>query len=197
MFVSSSMFATLDPLVRKITIGSGQEILISDTVGFIRKLPHTLVTAFHATLEEALQADLILHVIDGSHPDCLILRQVVYEVLEEIGLSKVPILETYNKCDLMIQRPQLNDSRTQVIVSAVTGLGIPKLLDRLALLINQNLEEVNLNIPFEHGEVVSELRARGCVESQKYEEDGIHLRALLPLADLGRYRQFIKDSSYV
>src|SRR5690606_36063900 len=97
--VSSKMFATLDPLVRKLTLPSGQEVLISDTVGFIRKLPHTLVAAFHATLEETLEADLILHVIDISRPDYPALRRTVYEVLEEIGVGDIPILEVYNKID--------------------------------------------------------------------------------------------------
>ena len=192
--VSSMMFATLDPLVRKVTLESGQEILVSDAVGFIRKLPHTLVAAFRATLEETLEADVMLHVIDASSPNYQGLRQAVYQVLEEIGLGETPVLEAYNKIDLMDSVPELDHSQDKVLVSAMTGQGIRTLLERLSLLINRNLEDVHLTIPFERGEVVSELRNRGCVESQEYCEDGVHLHASLPLADLGRYRQFINHS---
>lgn len=193
--VSSRMFATLDPLVRRVTLESGQEILVSDTVGFVRKLPHTLVAAFRATLEETLEADVILHVIDAFSPNHQGLRQAVYQVLEEIGLGETPVLEAYNKIDLMSSMPELDQDKVRV--SAMTGQGVPTLLQQLALLINRNFKEVFLTIPFERGEVVSELRDRGCVASQEYHEDGVHLHASLPLADLGRYRQFIDHSPYV
>ncbi len=104
-YVSRRMFATLDPLVRKIALDSGQEVLLSDTVGFIRKLPHTLVAAFHATLEETLEADLILHVLDVSHPNYQALRQTVHDVLDEIGLEDTPVLEACNKIDLLKKAP--------------------------------------------------------------------------------------------
>ncbi len=190
-YVSQRMFATLDPLVRKATLDSGQEILLSDTVGFIRKLPHTLVAAFHATLEETLQADLILHVIDASHPNHLALRQAVYEVLDEIGLGDTPILECYNKIDLLNHVPRVGSSHEHVVTSALAGDGVARLLDRIEFLINRNYRDVHLTIPFDRGDVVSRLRERAHIRVQEYREDGIHLEASLPVADLGRYQQFV------
>jgi len=190
-YVSRRMFATLDPLVRKTTFDSGQEVLLSDTVGFIRKLPHTLVAAFHATLEETLEADLILHVIDVSHPNHLVLRRAVYEVLDEIGLEDTPILECYNKIDLLNQIPLVRSSHDRVFASARTGEGVSGLMGRIECLINQDYREVHLTIPFDRGDVVSQLRERARIRVQEYREDGIHLEASLPVADLGRYQQFI------
>ena len=196
-WVSSTMFATLDPLIRRITLESGQEILVSDTVGFIRKLPHTLVAAFHATLEETLQADLILHVIDVSHHNHDGLRQAVHQVLEEIGLARTPILEVYNKIDLVEGTIPQESSGQKVSISARTGEGVSQLLESIASLINLDYADVHLMIPFERGEVVSELRERARIDRQEYHQDGVHLHASLPVADLGRYRQFIHHSAYV
>jgi GTP-binding protein HflX len=190
-YVSRRMFATLDPLVRKTTFDSGQEVLLSDTVGFIRKLPHTLVAAFHATLEETLEADLILHVIDVSHPNHLALRLAVYEVLDEIGLGDTPILECYNKIDRLRQIPRVSSSHDGVFTSAQTGEGVSGLLDWIECSINQDYREVHLTIPFDRGDVVSQLRERASIRVQEYREDGIHLEASLPVADLGRYQQFV------
>ena len=193
-YVSRRMFATLDPLVRKMVLDSGQETLLSDTVGFIRKLPHTLVAAFHATLEETLEADLILHVIDVSHPNYQALRQAVYEVLDEIGLEGTPVLEAFNKIDLLKQAPHVDTSLEHAFISARSKEGLPRLLQRIEFLINRNFREVHLTIPLHRGDLVSKLRERANIRSQEYREDGIHLRASLPLADLGRYRQFVDES---
>ena len=190
-FISSKMFATLDPLVRRVELPSGQEILLSDTVGFIRKLPHTLVAAFHATLEETLEADLILHVMDVSHPNHPALREAVYGVLDEIGLKETPILEVYNKIDLLTRVPVIKNPRDHVFVSARTGEGTEELLGRIGSLLNRNYREVRLTIPFDRGDVVSQLRERARIRCQEYTENGIHLQASLPLADLGRYQQFV------
>ena len=190
-YVSGRMFATLDPLVRKFTLDSGQEVLLSDTVGFIRKLPHTLVAAFHATLEETLEADLILHVLDVSHPNYRALRQAVHEVLDEIGLEDTPILEACNKIDLLQKVPRVDPSGEHIYISARTGEGLPQLLQRIECLINRNYREVHLTIPFDRGDVVSQLRERAHIRSQEYRADGIHLLAALPLADLGRYKKFV------
>ena len=190
-YVSGRMFATLDPLVRKFALDSGQEVLLSDTVGFIRKLPHTLVAAFHATLEETLEADLILHVLDVSHPNYRALRQAVHEVLDEIGLEDTPILEACNKIDLLQEVPRVDPSGEHIFISARTGEGLPQLLQRIECLINRNYREVHLTIPFDRGDVVSQLRERAHIRSQEYRADGIHLLAALPLADLGRYKKFV------
>jgi len=192
-FVSSSLFATLDPLVRRISFDSGQEVLLSDTVGFIRKLPPTLVAAFHATLEETLAADLLLHVIDVSRENYVDLRQAVYQVLEEIGMSSENVLEVYNKVDQVEKLPQLDSGKEHVVVSARTGEGIDALRSKMSEMINRGLRVVDLLLPFTRGDVVAQIRDRATVEKEEYSEDGIRLRAALAPADLGRFREFIEE----
>lgn len=196
-YVSRRMFATLDPLVRRVPLPTGQEILLSDTVGFVRKLPHTLVVAFHATLEETLEADLILHVIDASQENHQRLRAAVYEVLQEIGLKETPVLEVYNKIDLLTRIPPIHPEKEHVFVSAQTGEGIPDLLDRVEEIISRNYQAVDLTIPFGKADVLAQLRERARIEQEEYREDGIHLHAFLPAADLGRFRNFVDQTAYV
>ncbi|GAB4250007.1 MAG: GTPase HflX [Acidobacteriota bacterium] len=189
-FVSARMFATLDPLVRRARLPSGQEILLSDTVGFIRKLPHTLVTAFHATLEETVEADLLLHVIDASDPQWPELRRTVCRVLEEIGAGDVPVLEVYNKLDRWSAAGEV-PSGEGVAVSALTGEGIELLLAELESRISSRYLRVTLVIPFARGDVIPEVRGRGRVQSVSYEADGTKIVADLRPADVGRFREFL------
>ncbi len=190
-FVSSRMFATLDPLVRRISFDSGQEVLLSDTVGFIRKLPPTLVAAFHATLEETIQANLLLHVIDVSRENYEELRAAVYQVLEEIGLESPNILEVYNKVDLVPDGHPVETKKDYAVVSAKTGEGIDKLRSKMSEMINRGLETVDLFLPLTRGDIVSQIRDRGTVESEDYTESGIRVRAALTPADLGRFKEFM------
>ena len=130
--VSNRLFSTLDTLIRRIQLGGNHPVLISDTVGFIRKLPHQLVTAFRATLEEVVEADLILHVIDSSDPQREEKRQVVLDVLKDIGAGDHPRLTVYNKVDLISPDDDLYSSKSnQVLVSAVTGAGLPQLVEEI------------------------------------------------------------------
>ncbi len=193
-YASSRMFATLDPLVRRLELPSGQEVLLSDTVGFIRRLPHSLVVAFHATLEETVEADLIVHVIDASHPGHKELAAAVYGVLDEIGCGGIPVLEVYNKIDLLLHPPRPDTTHPWLAVSALTGEGIDPLKEQLQEELNRNSRWVNLTIPFDRGELVSQLRERARVQSEEYAGDGIHLRVALTPADLERFREFVKAS---
>ena len=130
--VSSRLFSTLDTLIRKIRLGGNRQILISDTVGFIRKLPHQLVTAFRATLEEVVEADLILHVVDASDPHREEKRQVVLDVLKDIGAGDHPKMTVYNKLDLLgADDPLPVLQSNEFIVSAVTGEGLGSLVDSI------------------------------------------------------------------
>ena len=189
--VSSMMFATLDPLVRKISLDAGQEALLTDTVGFVRKLPHTLVAAFRATLEETLEADLILHVIDVAHPEHQVLREAVYVVLAEIGLASTPIVEAYNKVDQVGQVPFIDTTYQHVAISARNGENLSQLLETIQSVLNRNFRDVQLTIPFHRGDIVSRLRESARIQSQEYHEDGIHIQASLPLVDFGRFQQFV------
>ena len=130
--VSSRLFSTLDTLIRKIQLGGNHQVLISDTVGFIRKLPHQLVSAFRATLEEVVEADLILHVIDVSDTHREDKREVVLDVLKEIGAGDHPRLTVYNKADLISPADDSFQPRSdEVLVSAVTGQGLPRLVEEI------------------------------------------------------------------
>src|SRR5437870_3785241 len=130
--ISSRLFSTLDTLIRRIQLGKNHPALISDTVGFIRKLPHQLVSAFRATLEEVVEADLILHVIDASDPDREEKQQTVLDVLKEIGAAGHPLLTVYNKADLLDAGAESLDSiDTEILVSAVTGEGLERLVEQI------------------------------------------------------------------
>jgi len=134
--VSSRVFATLDPIVRRIHLGSGADVLVSDTVGFIRKLPHDLVTAFRATLEEVTASNLILHVIDVSDPDHPDKRAVGDEVLNDLGCEANPQIHVYNKSDLISQKPEVGTDG--IIVSAISSDGIPELKERILAKVTSN-----------------------------------------------------------
>ena len=130
--VSSRLFSTLDTLIRRIKLGARKPVLISDTVGFIRKLPHQLVSAFRATLEEVVEADLILHVVDVSDKDRQEKHAVVLDVLEEIGAGDHPRFTVYNKVDLIGPEDDLPLLRSnEFLVSAVTGEGLPQLVEKI------------------------------------------------------------------
>ena len=141
--VSSRLFSTLDTLIRSIQLGGKRKVLISDTVGFIRKLPHQLVSAFRATLEEVVQADLILHVVDASDPEREQKRGVVLEVLEEIGAGDHPRFTIYNKLDLLgPDDPLPNLKSDEFVVSALTGEGLADLTDRIVREVSMHTEAV-------------------------------------------------------
>jgi GTP-binding protein HflX len=130
--VSNRLFSTLDTLIRRIQLGGNYPVLISDTVGFIRKLPHQLVSAFRATLEEVVEADLILHIIDASDPDWETKRQVVLDVLKEIGAGDHPCLMIYNKADRIGPHDTLPRLKSnELLVSAVTGQGLDELVEAI------------------------------------------------------------------
>jgi GTP-binding protein HflX len=190
--VSSRMFATLDPLVRRISLPSGQEVLLSDTVGFIRKLPHTLVAAFEATLEETVEADLLLHVIDASDHHWPRLRTTVRQVLEEIGAGGVPVLEVYNKMDRVSPEESVEIPGEGIMASARTGEGLTGLLEGIERIISEDYVSVTLLVPFDRGELIPALRERGKVEETTYSEKGTKVRLQLRRADLGRFSDLIE-----
>lgn len=136
VFTDPKLFATLDPTTRRVELPGGQAVLLTDTVGFIRKLPHHLVAAFRATLEETVEATLLLHVVDASHPHMEAQMAAVLEVLEELGIDRKPILTVLNKTDLVADTYHLREMVAEhpdtVYISALTGDGIPQLLDKIA-----------------------------------------------------------------
>lgn len=185
------LFDTLDPTTRKKRISDTQEILLSDTVGFIRKLPHQLVSAFKATLEEVVYADILLHVVDISDPDWAEQAQTVERVIQQLGAHDVPRIMVYNKADrchpdvLTFVRPG-----ESVRVSAKTGEGIETLLTTIEDALGQGKHQIYLRIPYAQGAVLDELHRQAQVNHVEYEEDGTVVDVICDDKIYGRVKQF-------
>jgi len=193
VLVEDALFATLDPSVRRGKTPSGRPLTLTDTVGFVRHLPHQLVDAFRSTLEEAKDADLILHVVDGSDADPQAQLAAVRAVLAEIGADKVPELVVINKVDdadpVTLKAVQLKE-RTAVLVSAKTGEG----MDALKTVIEESLPDrdtlLRVTVPYSRGDLVSRVHAAGEVSKTEHGPDGTFLEARVPpelAADLREY----------
>jgi GTP-binding protein HflX len=180
----NKLFATLDPTVRRLKLPSGREILLSDTVGFVRKLPHQLVDSFRATFEEVEASGLLLHVIDASHPHAPEQAAVVEAVLEELGLHRKPQLKVFNKSDL----GRNGHGEEGIALSALTGQGIEALLEAIDRKLSEAFRFVVLRIPYEAGAALSVLYRTGRVLKREDRPDGIRLEAVV---DDKHYSKFI------
>ena len=182
------LFATLDPTTRNLKLPSGQEMLVTDTVGFIRKLPHHLIEAFRSSLEEAKYADLILHVVDSSNPQMDEQMYVVYETLRKLEVMNKPVITVFNKMDRRGENALLRDFQADrtVQISAKTGEGIPELL----CAIEQQLREQKILIermyPYQESSRVQMIRKYGELLEEHYTEEGIYIRAYVPKEIYGR-----------
>lgn len=184
VLVEDKLFATLDTTTRKLTLRNNQDILLIDTVGFIRKLPHLLVEAFKSTLEEAVQADILLHLIDVSHPMALEQAETTFEVLKELGAEKKPMLTLLNKIDKIegsgpITRFRLKYPRTTPI-SALTKEGFEELETALIEELSKLRQKITITIPQKDYHIVSEIREHGRVITQEYEGNDIIIEAEVP-----------------
>src|SRR5450755_2027930 len=191
---SPKMFATLDPTIRSITLPSRRKALLSDTVGFIRNLPHTLVSAFRATLEEVQRAALILHVSDASSPLSAEQDAQVDRVLKELEVEAKPRLHVLNKVDLMppSQRDSLRDDAGKVHVSAAKGIGITTLLDRIdEALSEDSLSRVQLRIPQKEGKLLSLLESRSRIHARSYADGFVELKVEAPESVVRRVKEWI------
>jgi len=187
VLVEDRLFSTLDPTTRRLTLSGGEIVLLSDTVGFVRKLPHQLVAAFRSTLDEVASADLLVHVVDGSSPVAAAQVDAVREVLGEIGAGDVPTLIAYNKSDLAKpERPEPGS----VVISAVTGDGIDSLLVAIADRIRSLNKVVELRVPYERGDVLAALHRAGEILVETHEDDATLVRARLDQADAARFGEF-------
>lgn len=190
VLVADQLFATLDTRTRRWRLPSGSEVLLSDTVGFIDKLPHHLMASFHATLEEVREADLLLHVADASDPEVERRVAVVRSVLERIHAGDVPEVLVLNKADLVPDRVELTlkEGRLEcaLTTSATTGRGLEDLASEVEHRSRLALREVELSIPASDGETLALVARRGQVLDQRYEGETCHLRAALPPALINR-----------
>lgn len=191
VLAEDKLFATLDPVVRGITLPNGTPCLLSDTVGFINKLPHELVQAFRSTLEEVKNADLILHVVDASCPYYDVQMRVTEQVLESLGAADTPCIEVYNKCDLETAVPRTRERA--VAISAQTGMGIDALLERIETELNRTQQRVELVIPYDKYNAIRILHEIGNVLSESHEADGTHIVAMLESSKLYRLKNALDD----
>jgi GTP-binding protein HflX len=182
------LFATLDPTTRQMKLPSGQKLLLTDTVGFVRRLPHQLVDAFKATLEEALLADFLVHVVDISNPEFEQQLETTLSVLAELGADEKRIITVYNKLD---QCPPTaipsGKSRNAVLVSAVTGAGLPELASQFEKFLEDRMVTMDLLIPFDQYELISRLHDHGLIKEEKPMDDGLRVVANVPSRMKARY----------
>ncbi len=177
------LFATLDPTTRSLQLPTGQTVLLTDTVGFIRKLPHHLIDAFKSTLEEAKYADIITHVVDASNPDHEAQMDVVYKTLSDLGVTGKPVVTLFNKCDLLPEEAYMPlDERAErsIRTSMKTGEGTGLYLEELERLANEGNVLLERIFPFREAGRIQEIRKNGQLLEEKYTGEGIFVRAYVP-----------------
>lgn len=191
VLAEDKLFATLDPTARRLTLKSGREIMLIDTVGLISRLPHLLVDAFRSTLEEALWADVILNVCDASNPECSVHTAVTQNLLDSLGCAGKPIINVLNKCDLVPNILDYDLIGKSVRISAKTGYGIDELLEQIEKALPQTRRRVRMLIPFDKGSIAGTLRENGVVHSQEYTENGILIEATAEISFLEAVKEYI------
>lgn len=197
VYVANQLFATLDPTTRRVALPSGQAVLFTDTVGFIQKLPTELIAAFRATLEEITEADVLLHVVDMTHPNASIQMKSVQETLVEIGAGDIPMITALNKMDLLPG----SDSKEQILaeypddypISAKTGIGMDALLDTIEKELLESYIEVHVIIPFDKGSLISMIYESGNVHEMTGNDKGTEIIAYIPTRFLSQFEPYIID----
>ena len=196
VLADNKLFATLDPTTRKINLDNKQELLLTDTVGFIRKLPHDLVEAFKATLEEAVLADFLVHVVDGSSEDVEDHIRTTNEVLAELGADKKRTLTVFNKVDKLedhIQRTRLRSLVPDCIfISVKTGEGIDNLRKEMEDILEEDLACTELNIPLERYDLIALLHRTSRIIEEEYDGDRVNIKASIPATIHGKIKSFIR-----
>ena len=185
------LFATLDPTTRKLILPCGESVLLTDTVGFIRKLPHHLVKAFKSTLDEVAYADILLIVSDINDPEVQEHIEVTKSVIDELGASDKPVIYVYNKCDMLSETLRADDSEDSVIVSGITGYSIDALLAKIEETIHKFKKKYTLLIPYSKQSAVSALYNGYTVETVDYRDEGIYVEVILDERGKGVYGQYI------
>ena len=188
IFEADMLFATLDPTARKLTLPSGLQIILVDTVGFVSRLPHHLVEAFRSTLEETAFADVIIKVADAGDEQAAEQLAVTDEVLSGLDCGDIPQLVVYNKCDTA----NLSSFDPDILLtSAKTGRGLPELLAKLDDVLAHRVRTLELVLPYDKLALADILRSRGSVAAEEYREDGVFYRATVKIDDLHRFEPFL------
>lgn len=188
------LFATLDPTTRKVKMVGGREVLFTDTVGFIQKLPTQIVAAFRATLEEITNADVLLHVVDATHPNAMAQVEAVEQTLAELEVDHLPMVVALNKADLLppdvdpIAEFGIEDPA--VLVSAQKGQGMPALMQQIEKVMIQYMQPIRILLPYQRGDLLSLFHERGQVEQAEHGADGVRLSGRLPVRLVPYFEQF-------
>ena len=196
VLVEDKLFATLDPTIRMLILPSGRKVLLADTVGFIRKLPHALIAAFRATLEEVVYADLLIHVIDASSEEWEDQSRSVYEVIKELGASDKKVLTVMNKVDCLngpAKFRRLLWKPGAIAISAATGDGLDHLLDALDAMLSQLDRSLQLLIPYEESGILNLLHEQAVVQEKEYAPEGVWVRTLAPASLAGQLSAYIAE----
>lgn len=194
VLAENKLFATLDPTARALRLPDGREVLLIDTVGFVRRLPHHLVEAFRSTLEEAVEADVILNLCDASSPEAAEHLEVTRGLLQELGCTERPILQVFNKCDIAFtEASRLPGDALRI--SAKTGAGIPALLEAVAAALPPDRRRVKLLLPFSQGGLAQRCREEGAVEQESYGPDGLSMTVTLGVRLLEAAAEYIVEDT--
>jgi GTPase len=198
VFVEDKLFATLDPTTRKVTLSEGQKILVTDTVGFIRKLPHDLVDAFRSTLEETVLADILIHVLDISHPEVEEQYKITMEVLEELGAGDKPMIVIFNKIDLLSNSLAISNIETNhpdaLYISTKTEEGIESISDKIEALLNRDKKIINLQIPVDRYDLISMIHREGTVLQEEYNDNESIIKARVPVKIFNKLKEYIPET---
>ena len=190
ILAEDKLFATLDPTTRNLEMPDGQKLLLTDTVGFIRKLPHHLIEAFKSTLEEAKYSDIILHVVDASNPQMDMHMHVVYDTLRQLEVKDKVMITVYNKLDRIAEPVRLKDMSAdyQVRISAKNGDGLDTLMDTLSQVLRSQRVYLEKTYGYHEAGKIQRIRRSGQLLSEEYAEDGIHVKAYVPAALYAEFR---------
>lgn len=192
VLVEDKLFATLDPTARNLILPDGRKVVLIDTVGFIRRLPHNLVEAFKSTLEEAVSAKVILNVCDSSDPECAQHIEVTEKLLDELGCADKPVITVFNKCDLPQSEETPRNIENAVCISALNGQGIDSLLEAISKALPPSRARVKMLIPYSDGACAAAFRKDGVIAAEEYRADGLFLDVTADMELIDRYNGYCK-----
>lgn len=191
VLAQDKLFATLDPTARALTLPDGRQVMLIDTVGLVRRLPHELVEAFKSTLEEAAAAHVILNVCDASSPECSEHLEVTQKLLKELGCESTPVISVMNKCDLVDNIYDMPAIGKTVMISALQGKGLDRLLKEIEKALPKTRSRAKVLIPFSSGAQAGRIRIEGVVISEEYTPDGILIDGIIPISILEELKEFV------
>lgn len=195
VYVADQLFATLDPVTRRVELPNGHRVLFTDTVGFIQKLPTQLIAAFRATLEEITEADLLIHIVDSSHPNALAQWRAVQQTLTEISASHIPVITAFNKIDLLSDAAELRSLLLEipdaVPISARKRTGLSDLLAMVETRLFETLLPIRVHIPYQQGQFIALFHEQGQVEQVEHGRGGITIQGQIPGRLITRFQPFL------